>query len=893
MSSKRRATSQLTKDHPRGDEDDNVVEPSGEFNRADEQTLQRRIIAPLKRGRTLPAGTSSLPVQGGAFSNFSFTPKPSASSSFGPSSSTPAVAPSNAPFSNFSFSPVPVQKPIQQEPENNPKPGFSSAAPAPTASKEILSFATSLRGLNESFKAHVNERLASDPFADLSGCLERYREHHARIMETSKDAVQALKDGNKGNVQTSASSSVPAKSASVSTASKWTCDTCLIQNDADKIKCAACEADKPGAKTAPSASGGFSFSALKDAPPSASPTGGFSFKSASADAASPAGGFSFKSASADAPSTPGKSSPFASSVSQVSKWTCGTCLIQNDAESAKCAACEADKPGSKPVTPAAGGFSFSALKEPASSPSPAGGFSFNSSSAGTAPAPTNAPASTFSFGGGGGSGFSFGEAATPRPTVKGVGFSFAGATSKKAVPTFTMSENPATDTSAASSGFSFNSKAAPAASGGFSFGAASNTPQPGGFSFAPKAAEAPKPESAAVSIGPKWTCDVCMITNPDEKLKCAACEADKPKPKASKPAVSVPQWTCDVCMITNPDEKLKCAACEADKPKPKSSTSAPLSAAPKQQWICDVCMITNPDEKLKCAACEADKPGTKSSAAPPSLFGAAASPAPAAFSNAGSGGFSFAKSAATADPSGEKKTFSFGAAPAFGSSDTNAPGKFSFGAAPAKTDSGLSESSAPAPSKFSFASANSGFSFSSVSSDAPAKFGGFGSVPQPTTTGSFGGFGALNAPASQGTDSQNTNEDDDEDAPKDEQIDSAILMRGAGEEGERTVHEVRCKAYVLRKAKWDDVGLGLLKLNTHRDTGKSRLILRADGSGRVLLNLAVFEGMNMKAEPNSGGKAVGFMGVGDGGALSKYLIRVKDGSQGEKMVNEVDTLLKK
>ncbi|KAJ3235620.1 hypothetical protein HDU81_000320 [Chytriomyces hyalinus] len=890
MSSKRRATNQLTKDNPRDDDDNNHDEPTGEFSRADEATLQRRIIAPLKRGRTLPSAAPSQPTPGGAFSNFSFTPKPSASSSFGPVSSTPALAPSNAPFSNFSFSPKPIQKPIQQEPENTPKPASVAALPAQTASKDILAFATSLRGLNESFKAHVNESLARDPFVDLSGCLERYREHHARIMETSKDAVRALKEGSKGNVQASAVSSMPVKSAFIATGSKWTCDVCLIQNDADKIKCAACEADKPGAKTAPSAPGGFSFSASKDAPPAGSPSGGFSFKSTSADAASPAGGFSFKSTSADATSTLAKPSPFASSVSQASKWTCGTCLIQNDAESAKCAACEADKPGSKPVTPATGGFSFSALKEPASSPSPAGGFSFNSSSAVTAPtpAPTNAPAPSFSFGGGGSSGFSFGEAATPRPTVKGVGFSFAGATSKKAVPTFNMSENPPKE---ASSGFSFSSKPAPQASGGFSFGGASSTPQAGGFSFAPKAVEAPKPESVATSNGPKWTCDVCMITNPDEKLKCAACEADKPKPKTTgKPAASGAQWTCDVCMITNPDEKMKCAACEADKPKPKSSTGA----AP---WTCDVCMITNPDEKLKCAACEADKPGTKSSAAPASLFGAAASPAPAAFSNAGGGGFSFAKSAATADPSAETNKFSFGAAPTFGSTTANAPGKFSFGAAPAplptKTDSGLSESSAPAPSKFSFASANSGFSFGSASTDAPAApstFGGFGSAPQPTTTSSFGGFGALNAPAAlQSTDSQITNEDDDEDAPKDEQIDSAKLMRGAGEEDEHTVHEVRCKAYIFQKGKWDDVGLGIMKLNTNKATGKARLILRADGSGRVLLNLSVFEGMNMKAEA----KTVSFMGVGEGGALNKYSFRVKDGSQGEKMAKEVDALLKK
>ena len=84
----------------------------------------------------------------------------------------------------------------------------------------------------------------------------------------------------------------------------WSCDVCMISNPADKIKCAACETPKPGAKQPESNSskasfgdsGGFKFgsSAVKDSErESPKPTGGFSFGSAEKSKDTSSSGFVF------------------------------------------------------------------------------------------------------------------------------------------------------------------------------------------------------------------------------------------------------------------------------------------------------------------------------------------------------------------------------------------------------------------------------------------------------------------------------------------------------------------------------------------------------------------------------------------------------------------------
>lgn len=113
----------------------------------------------------------------------------------------------------------------------------------------------------------------------------------------------------------------------------WTCDVCMISNDADKEKCAACESPRPATS----------------APP-APTTSGFNWGAAGIKA-------------------PAKSS---------GSWTCDVCMISNDAAKEKCAACESPRPAaatpaapaapssSTPVVPPTSGFNWGAagLKAP-------------------------------------------------------------------------------------------------------------------------------------------------------------------------------------------------------------------------------------------------------------------------------------------------------------------------------------------------------------------------------------------------------------------------------------------------------------------------------------------------------------------------------------------------
>ncbi|KAJ1538945.1 hypothetical protein HK405_013330, partial [Cladochytrium tenue] len=184
--------------------------------------------------------------------------------------------------------------------------------------------------------------------------------------------------------------------------------------------------------------------------------------------------------------------------------------------------------------------------------------------------------------------------------------------------------------------------------------------------------------------------------------------------------------------------------------------------------------------------------------------------------------------------------------PMFGANSAIKPFSFSFSTAAAAT--------VPAPPAFSFGGGSTGGSLAASSAKDGEK------PPGPGDGGNADGGGG----------------DDDEDEPKDEQIDTAKLMRGAGEENEETLHEARTKAYQFTGAGkgWADVGLGIVKLNRERaGGGAARLILRADGSGRVLLNARVFAGMDPRLEQARG---VSFLAATQGGRPARFLLKIKD-----------------
>ncbi|XP_073678133.1 nuclear pore complex protein Nup153 isoform X2 [Garra rufa] len=87
-------------------------------------------------------------------------------------------------------------------------------------------------------------------------------------------------------------------------------------------------------------------------------------------------------------------------------------------------------------------------------------------------------------------------------------------------------------------------------------------------------------------------------------------------------------WDCDVCMVQNKAQDVKCVACQSSKPgavatavstpaSAPASTAAPLLGfgdkfkKPEGSWECEVCCVQNKAEDQKCLACQSAKPGAK------------------------------------------------------------------------------------------------------------------------------------------------------------------------------------------------------------------------------------------------------------------------------------------
>ncbi|XP_023646277.2 nuclear pore complex protein Nup153 isoform X2 [Paramormyrops kingsleyae] len=113
-------------------------------------------------------------------------------------------------------------------------------------------------------------------------------------------------------------------------AGSWECDTCLVQNKPDVVRCVACETAKPGTGVKPS----LTLPAFTEAqaPPVSASTATATFPSITAAA-----------------TTTSAPSGFAGFGNKFKKpegsWECETCMVENKAQDATCVACQSQKPG--------------------------------------------------------------------------------------------------------------------------------------------------------------------------------------------------------------------------------------------------------------------------------------------------------------------------------------------------------------------------------------------------------------------------------------------------------------------------------------------------------------------------------------------------------------------
>lgn len=146
-----------------------------------------------------------------------------------------------------------------------------------------------------------------------------------------------------------------------------------------------------------------------------------------------------------------------------------------------------------------------------------------------------------------------------------------------------------------------------------------------------------------------------------------------------------------------------------------------------------------------------------------------------------------------------------------------------------------------------------------------------------TTTSSLFPSAAVSATTSRATSPGGTTDGDsaaeaDPDAEHHEQIN--LTAAGPGEEDEEVLHEIRAKALQWSSkdgGQWQTKGVGPLRVLKHKETGATRILLRADPRGTIVLNKSLLSGV--KYDVNE--KTIKFPAAGPGKGLETWLLQLK------------------
>lgn len=201
--------------------------------------------------------------------------------------------------------------------------------------------------------------------------------------------------------------------------------------------------------------------------------------------------------------------------------------------------------------------------------------------------------------------------------------------------------------------------------------------------------------------------------------------------------------------------------------------------------------------------------------------------------------------------------------------------KFSFSTATAAT--------VEAP-KFSFGTETPKFSFGSSTLPPLPSF----SINQPLLPPTLNTGFSFTAPPAKVAESA----DEGDEIPADEaesfsltRSNNDLLKTGAGEENETCQHEERCKIFMMDKSAngWVDLGVGIFKINRYNnEAGKSRILCRAEGSGKIIMN-SLISVPGTEVTCLDGKKEVALLTTGPEGKPAKYLVRVKTLEQSQAL----------
>ncbi|XP_056438152.1 nuclear pore complex protein Nup153 [Gadus chalcogrammus] len=514
-------------------------------------------------------------------------------------------------------------------------------------------------------------------------------------------------------------------------AGMWDCDTCLVQNKAEAVKCVACDTAKPGtgvkaSLTLPSAFAPVAPEASPAAPPpTALPSFGDMFKKPEgtwqcdtcmvdnkaqdtkcvACMTSKPGASAAPPASASAPAS--TSAPALGFGDMFKKpegaWDCDVCCVQNKGADLTCVACQTAKPGAV-VEPK--GFSSSFGSSGAAfGTSGSGGFKFGTSAASDSLPADNAgfkfgaalsdSASSSSTGG-----FKFGTSTSETPskdTSASLGFKFGSATEGFKFGTAAVTDSTATDSkqpesSSGGPGFKFGDSSGTLFGAGAS-SAEATTPNVG-FSFGlSKPDETTTTAATAAASAPSVTFTLPTTATENTSSTDGASLKTSVFGRLGGPltsaASSSPTPSFGAAVSTE-KEAAAPAAFSFGKPEEKEPAGFMFGAASKGS---DATMMSPPAEmggfsfNTPLAAAKEQAPP------PPYPFGKPADKGEVAAAEVPKTGFSFGQSAA--DPSAAPKPFSFNPTPV----SSSAPAPSLFGSGPAQAPAAAAS---PAPSSFMF-----------------------------------------------------------------------------------------------------------------------------------------------------------------------------------------------
>lgn len=158
-------------------------------------------------------------------------------------------------------------------------------------------------------------------------------------------------------------------------------------------------------------------------------------------------------------------------------------------------------------------------------------------------------------------------------------------------------------------------------------------------------------------------------------------------------------------------------------------------------------------------------------------------------------------------------------------------------------------------------------------------------------------FSIPNSTSSLNESSTNEPKSDSEPDPAEEgfsgaRTNDALIVRGQGEEEETSLIQLTIKllTYDITKKSYTDMGVGVLKVNQHDTTKKQRIVCRAEGSGRLLLN-ANLPAQSAEVIPKPRGVRLRINNLE--GIPSMFIVRIRTDAEVEQFIDVLEGSNKK